>query len=300
MRRSAIALATISAVITLATVAGCAVIIIPEDGSVQYKSLGGSGIQGNGQHVVERRDAKVVAAAGIDSIDSIDINGPMEVEVRVGETPSLQVEGDSNLLPLLHTDVSGGTMRVWVEGNLRSSNPLRVVYTTARLRDIHTNGSGRLSVTGLNGGSLSLSQNGSRSVRLTGNVGRLEVRSNGSGSIDAAGLQSGSTLASSNGSGRLDLGRLQGESLSVDLRGSGGVNASGSVRDMNVRLFGSGSADLARLTCQSADLATYGSGSISAAVSQSLVANASGSGRVTVYGNPAQRSVSGKNVSVLQ
>jgi hypothetical protein len=292
MRRSAIALATIA---VFATLAGCAVIVIPEDGNMQYNSSFGGAVEGNGQRAVERRDAAVAA-----NVDALDINGALLVEVRVGETASLQVEGDSNLLPLLRTDAGGGTLRVWVDGNVRSSNPLRVVYTTPQLRRIDSNGSGRLSVAGLNGGPLNLSQNGSRSVQLAGNVSRLEVRLNGSGGVDAAGLQSGSTLASLNGSGRLNLGRLQGESLSLDLHGSGGVNASGSVRNMIVRLYGSGSADLASLTSQSAELSTHGSGSISAAVSQSLVADANGSGRVTVYGNPAQRSISGKRVSVLQ
>ena len=292
MRRSAFAIATLAA---FATLAGCAVIVIPEDGNMQYKSSFGGAVEGNGQRAVERRDAAVAA-----NVDALDINGALLVEVRVGETASLQVEGDSNLLPLLRTDAGGGTLRVWVDGNVRSSNPLRVVYTTPQLRRIDSNGSGRLSVGGLNGGPLNLSQNGSRSVQLAGNVSRLEVRLNGSGGVDAAGLQSGSTLASLNGSGRLNLGRLQGESLSLDLHGSGGVNASGSVRNMIVRLYGSGSADLASLTSQSAELSTHGSGSISAAVSQSLVADANGSGRVTVYGNPAQRSISGKRVSVLQ
>ena len=296
MRRTAIAFGTIAAFSALATVAGCAVIVIPEDGNMQYKSsFGGNAVEGNGQAVVERRDAVVGA-----NIDGIDINGPLQVEVRVGQAASLQVEGDSNLLPLLRTDASGGSLRVWVEGSVRTANPLRVVYTTAQLRQIHSNGSGRLSVSGLNGAPLVLDQNGSRSVKLAGNVSRLEVRLNGSGSIDAAGLQSGSTLASLNGSGRLNLGQLRGDSLSLDLHGSGGVNASGSVRSMIVRLYGSGSADLAGLTSESAELSTHGSGSISAAVSQSLVADANGSGRVTVYGNPAQRSVSGKRVSVLQ
>jgi len=72
------------------------------------------------------------------------------------------------------------------------------------------------------------------------------------------------------------------------------------VRNMTVRLFGSGSADLAGLTSQIAELSSNGSGSISAGVSQSVVADASGSGRVTVYGNPAQRTLSGKRVSVVQ
>jgi hypothetical protein len=36
MRRSAIAFATIAAFSTLATLAGCAVFVIPEDGNMQY------------------------------------------------------------------------------------------------------------------------------------------------------------------------------------------------------------------------------------------------------------------------
>ena len=292
MRRSALALATVTA---FATLAGCAIIVVPDDtnGNVQFKSaFGGNAVQGNGQNVVERRE--------IASLDGIDINGPMQVEVRVGAAPSLQVEGDSNLLPLLRTDASGGTLRVWIEGNIRTSNPLRVTYTTPQLHQISSSGSGRLSVTGLNGGALNVSQNGSRAVQLSGNVSRLDARLNGSGSLTAAGLESGTTVARMNGSGRLDLGRVNGESLSLELMGSGGVNASGNVRNMNVRLHGSGSADLAGLTSQSAELSANGSGSISAAVTQSLVADANGSGRVTVYGNPSQRTVSGKHVSVIQ
>jgi hypothetical protein len=224
----------------------------------------------------------------------------MQVEVRVGAAPSLQVEGDSNLLPLLRTDASGGTLRVWFEGSISTHNPLRVTYTTPQLRQINSNGSGRLTVSGLNGGPLNVSQNGSRSLQLAGNVSRLDARLNGSGSLSAAGLESGTTVASLNGSGRLDLGRVNGDTLSLELHGSGGVNASGNVRSMNVRLHGSGSADLAGLTSQSAELSANGSGSISAAVTQSLVADANGSGRVTVYGNPAQRNISGKRVTVLQ
>jgi hypothetical protein len=236
----------------------------------------------------------------ISAVDGLDLSGPLQVEVRVGSAPSVQVEGDGNLLPLLRTEVSGGTLRVFVDGRVQTANPLRVIYTTPQLHQINSSGSGRLAVSGLNGGSLNINQNGSRAVQLSGNVDRLEVRLNGSGGVNASGLESRTTLASLNSSGRLDLGRLNGDSLSLDVHGSGGVNASGSVRSMNVRTYGSGSAELAGLSSQSADLSSYGSGSISAAVSQSVVADANGSGHVTVYGNPSQRSISGKHVSVMQ
>lgn len=288
MRRTLIALATLS------VLAGCAVIVVPDgDGGVHYKSAFSSdAVQGDGQNASETRQ--------VTALDAIDVNGPMQVEVRVGQAAALQVEGDSNILPLLRTDASSGTLRVWVEGNVRTSHPLRVTYSTPTLRQVDANGSGALTISGLSGGPLSLALNGSRAVRVSGYVARLDLRMNGSGGLDASGLDSGAIAARVSGSGRLTLGRVSGDQLNLELNGSGGASASGSVRNMTVRTNGSGSADLAGLSSQSAELSTNGSGSISAAVTQSVVAAAHGSGRVTVYGNPVQRNVSGKRVSFVQ
>lgn len=292
--RTAITLtATFTALAALLALGGCAIIVVPDEGSVRYESAwGSSGTQGNGQFATEKRS--------IASVQGLDINGPFTVEVRVGEAPSLQVEGDSNLLPMVRTDSSGDTLRLGVEGRIQTSMPLRVVLTTPQLTRVDSNGSGKLAISGLQGGALSLKQNGSRSVQLSGRVSRLDLGLNGSGSVNASGLEAGSTQASINGSGRLNLGQVRGDSLSVELHGSGGVNASGQVRSMNVRTYGSGSADLAGLSSQGAQLSAYGSGSISAAVTQSVMADTSGSGHITVYGNPAQRNISGRHVSVVE
>jgi len=288
MRHTLIALAALS------ILAGCAVIVVPDgEGGVHYKSAFSSdAVQGNGQNLVETRQ--------IATLDGIDVNGPMQVEIRVGQGTSLQVEGDSNILPLLRTDASNGTLRIWVEGNVRTSNPLRVTYTTPALHQVTANGSGQMNIAGLSGGPLNLSLNGSRAVRVSGYVSQLDARLNGSGGLNASGLDSTATVARLSGSGQLSLGRVNGEQLNLELHGSGSANASGSVRNMTVRLNGSGSADLAGLTSQTAELNTNGSGSISAAVTQSVVAAANGSGSVTVYGNPSQRNVSGKRVSFVQ
>ena len=226
---------------------------------------------------------------------------PLSAFASVSEKQApLQVEGDSNLLPLLRTDASGGTLRVGFEGSVRSDNPLRVTLTLPRLRQVEAYGSGRLQVTGLHGGDFDLRLNGSREVQIAGRVDRLDARLNGSGGLNATGLDSGATDATLNGSGRLQLGRLQGQSLALTVHGSGSATASGSVDRVRVRLNGSGSADLAGLVSRDADLSTNGSGSITASASGALVAGSNGSGSITVYGNPRQRDISGKRVTVVQ
>jgi hypothetical protein len=276
----------------LFTLAGCAIVVVPNDGDVSFKTaFSRDTVVGDGQLRLEARP--------VSNLADLDIAGPVNMEVRVGPQASLQVETDANLMPLVRTEASGGTLRVRVEGNVRTNYAIRVIYTVPQLSQIRATGSGRLTVTDLNGGALSLTKLGSGRSQLSGKVGNLNMEVTGSGDVDASALQSGSANLSLTGSGGITLGQVRGELLNVKVRGSGDVRASGVANMLNARVTGSGAASLKDLTSQSADLSTDGSGDITARVQQSLVAQANGSGHITVYGNPGQRNVTGKNVQVL-
>jgi hypothetical protein len=275
----------------LLALSGCAIIVTGND-DVQVKSVFSSdSVVGNGNLTRE------VRAPG--NVSALDISGPLEVNVRVGAAPSLEVEADSNLLPLIGTEVSGGVLRMWVQGSVRSNNSMRVTYTVPSLTQVHASGSGRLTVSELNGAPLEFSKSGSGATNFSGRVSQFDLRHTGSGQVNASALQMGDVTVNHTGSGRISLGQVSGGSLTVNLRGSGSLQASGAVASLNAHLYGSGGADLAALASEQADLAITGSGDISATVKRSLLAQTTGSGRITVYGNPAQRAVSGKNVLVL-
>ena len=283
---------TLLSIACLAALTGCAIIITPGEGDIEMKTVfSKDAIQGNGQVSVERR--------AIGSLSSLEMSGPVHVEVRVGAEPSLQVEADSNLLPHVRTDISGATLKVWVDGNVRTSSGMRVIYTTPQLSQIRSTGSGRLVVTELNGGALTFSKVGSGESQLSGKVGALNMQLNGSGNVNATALQSGNANLNLTGSGRLTLGQVSADALNINLRGSGELQASGTVNHLNAHVLGSGGANLMGLASQRADLTTNGSGDISARVQQTLSAQTNGSGRITVYGNPGQRNITGKNVHVL-
>jgi hypothetical protein len=287
--RTLISLACVAALL-----GGCAIVVTPNDGDFHvYTAFDGKGdtVEGNGTMA---RDTRAVAG-----LQGLEVGGGIVVDVRVGPAPSLVVEADSNLLPLIRTDAAGDTLRVTTEHPLRSRNPIHITYTTPRLTDLRTNGSGRISINGLNGAPLGVHKNGSGLTELVGNVARLDAQINGSGSLEAQSLDSGSARINVSGSGHTTIGRINGEYAELDLNGSGRVRASGAVRALTVRVNGSGSADLSGLASEQADLAANGSGGITATVKQSLVAQSTGSGGVRVYGNPAQRSISGKSVHMM-
>jgi hypothetical protein len=276
----------------IAALSGCAIIVAPNDGDVSVRTVFSSdAIVGDGNVMLERR--------AVASVSELSMSGPLQVEVRVGPAPSLQVEADGNLLPLIRTESSGSALRVWVQGQVRTNNRLRIIYTTPQLGQIRASGSGRLVASGFDGGALTLIKTGSGKSELSGKVADLTMQLTGSGSVDAIGLQSGIARLDLSGSGRLNMGPVNADSLSASVSGSGDLMASGAVANLNARVSGSGDINLSALTSERADLATNGSGDIRARVTQSLVANTNGSGGITVYGNPEQRTIRGKHVRVV-
>lgn len=284
-------LITLSCLIALA---GCAVIIAPNgDGDdVHVRSVFGSdAVSGDGHVISETRAVATVAG--------IETSGSIQVEVRVGPAASLQVSADSNLLPMVRTEVAGNTLRIWTTGSFRTNNPMRVIYTTPQLSQLQASGSGRIMVSGLNGGPLNISKSGSGKTELVGRVGTLDVNSSGSGAIDAGGLQTGNLNVSISGSGRVNVGTVQADSMTLSMHSSGSFVANGAVQMLNARVDGSGSANLTGVASQRADLIANGSGGITASVKQTLVAQSNGSGAITVYGNPGQSNISGRHVQVI-
>ncbi|MDN2669822.1 DUF2807 domain-containing protein [Janthinobacterium sp. SUN026] len=275
---------------------GCAIVINPNDGEVRYADSSSNVSQGNGQVSRDVRQVSTISALDIDNMKRIDI----KIDVRVGPTASLVIEADSNLQPLIHSDVNGNTLRLWSDTNIRSSNGIHVIYTTPQLRKINISGSGRLVVSGLNGDDFSLEQRGSMKSELSGTTGRFDVANNGSGSINAAALASGNTDAVQNGSGSIQLGSVHGERINVAVNGSGSISANGAVQRLDANVNGSGDVNLASLRSDVAYLASNGSGDIDVSVQNEVNARASGSGRITVHGDPARRTLSGKRVSIVR
>ncbi|AKU21389.1 DUF2807 domain-containing protein [Massilia sp. MB5] len=278
----------------LLSLGGC-VIVVPENAQYSWPASG-SGINGDGVITKEIRQVSGAAALDIDVRRRIDL----DVDIQIGKTASLQIEGDSNLLPRVFIDDKGPVLRIWTDDDLRSTRPIRIRYTVPQLREVETNGSVRVHIDGLNGGALSLAQRGSGRMDLRGRVDQLDIHNAGSGNLTGEGLDSGATRVTMNGSGKVDLGTVRGEHLRVAIHGSGPFSANGNVRTLDVNLHGSGGARLSGLRAEIADLTCNGSGSIVASVSDKLQASTNGSGSITVYGNPAQRSISGKRTSVVQ
>ena len=207
-------------------------------------------------------------------VNAVELNGPIDLTVRYGATPSLKVSGEARMLGNVDVNAEGSVLHIGIRGMvLRHRHPLAVELVLPQLSGVAVDGSGSSSVNGFSGE-------------------RIEVRMEGPGSLRFAGRYRQVNAALS-GSGELDLNAGAGvDSVEAALTGSGHMTVVGSTRELVATASGSGELDTRHLRAAEVKVGQTGSGSTTVQARNTVSASISGSGDVEVIGNPAERSVS--------
>ncbi len=197
-------------------------------------------ITGNGDVKKEVRD--------VTGFSGIAIGGSGHVYLVQGNTESVQIEAESNLLPYIVSDVEDHNLSIhYKKGyNLKTNKPINI-YVTVKNID-YIGASGGVSVAATEGiktdrlkidasGSLRLNMkleaksldaqfSGSVEARITGTLEEARYDISGSANVSAPGLQTASADIIISGSGDLDLAVAK--DLDVSISGSGKVHYKGS------------------------------------------------------------------------
>ncbi|MGZ8338788.1 MAG: head GIN domain-containing protein [Telluria sp.] len=212
--------------------------------------IAGEKARGNG---AVKRQARPVA-----HFTGLSLSLPAQVELRIGNTESVTIETDDNLLPLIETAVENGTLKLRpVKRNMRIDASTLKIVVQARALD--------------------------------------RIALGGSGSIRSAALRGGKMQFDLGGSGSIDVQAIEAESVAVTVGGSGNLKAGGGrAQSVSVSIGGSGDVDLGRLAAGQASVSVAGSGTATVWARDALSATIAGSGDVNYYGDPrVSRSVIG-------
>lgn len=90
-----------------------------------------------------------------------------------------------------------------------------------------------------------------------------------------------------NSSGKLTLENISQAELHIDIRGSGSVQARGTVEHLELRIFGSGNAELAELATRDIETRIFGSGNAEVAPTGDVEVSIFGSGDVRLHAHPS-------------
>lgn len=234
-------------------------------------------IDGNGEMETESRDA--VPFTAIANETSFHVN------YIQGDTHTITVEAESNILPFIETKITGGSLEVSTTRGTHCLNYTRqpvITVTAPHISDIVNSGSGDFVAGPLNGSDVKIVCSGSGDI-TTGDVNGEEV----------------SVVIS--GSGNIITEEIVTTSMKATLSGSGDLTSSGNAVSTRYVLSGSGSVFSRYFTTDAAIITISGSGSAYITVINQMDAVLSGSGNIYLQGDPdvnLTRTGSGRVISL--
>ena len=210
---------------------------------IQAQWWGGKGIKGNGEVTTITRN--------VGDYDQVNVGGFFDVELVYGDEGTITIEGESNLLDYLVTEVKGSALKIKVEkGKNLKPNRNKTIRVTVPFRDLD------------------------------------EVTLAGSGDVIAKDMiKADSFKTAVAGSGDLIVA-VDANSVDGSVAGSGDLTLEGNAQDVDFRVAGSGDIHAGKLSAKNGEASVAGSGDIKLNCSDYLKARVSGSGDIEYLGNP--------------
>ena len=174
-------------------------------------------IKGNGKRELQKRQ---VAA-----FTSISTNGAFTIEITCQKDPSLEIEGDENVLGFVKTEVSSNILRLENSQSYSVSEPILVRISVPNLEGLAVNGAGHINVKGMNNEKFEIDSNGAPTITVSGKTKMVDVAANGAGKVDAQNLHATRAVVDARGVARVDLDVS--DQLDVEISGPSSVTYNG-------------------------------------------------------------------------
>ena len=208
-------------------------------------------VKGSGNIVVEDRK--------VSGFDKILVTGAGRLVITQGDSESLSIETDDNLMEYIETKVEGNTLEIgFTEDALFSS--------------------GR--------GQKALDPTDGFIFRITV-ISLEEIAVSGAADIEVEKLKTDQFDINLSGAGQVSVDDLNADHLSVFVSGAGDVNLAGKVETQVIRMSGFGRYQAFDLESQDADVTISGAGGANVWAIETLDVTISGAGDVKYYGNPS-------------
>ena len=206
-------------------------------------SCGWRSVRGNGNVTTQTRNEA--------SFNGVKTAGSFDLYVTQGETQSIRIEAEENLLKYITTEIEGGVLKVRVRRgvNLRPRKDMKVFVTAPNFKELGIAGSGNI-------------------------IAESDIKSTDNMEFSIA------------GSGDVRVAAIDAPKITVRISGSGSANIAGNTRDAVFRIAGSGDVKCKELKAENTEVHIAGSGNVWTYCSQNLDVHIAGGGDVHYLGNP--------------
>lgn len=184
----------------------------------------------------------------VSGFDRVVLTGIGDLVLIQGETESLEIEAEDNVLPRITSEVRNGTLEIGFDTRaVIPTKPVKFTLTARNIRGLETKG-----VSNINANDIT--------------TDRIDIGISGTGNIHMRDLTA--------------------EEVTVNVSGAGSLSMDGKIVKQKITMSGAGSYDGEDLESESADITITGLGKASVWVTENLDVTISGTGGVDYYGNP--------------
>lgn len=185
---------------------------------------------------VNPSDVIITEERSVKSFTGIDFSTFGKVTITQGDSESLTITGSDNIVPLVTTTVSNGTLVIRMKENINilginSDNVLTFNITVKDLTKIKNSGAGLFTLDKLTTDSLNITISGAGGIEIAGEADTVKIDISGAGNIKAADLKIESAEITISGLGNAEVWVT--ELLTGKISGAG-----------NVRYYGTPQVDM--------------------------------------------------------
>ena len=154
-------------------------------------------VTGSGKRVVQKRD--------IAAFTSLSTEGAFSVEVTCQKEPSLEIEGDDNVLEFVTAEIGNGVLRIRNRKNYSVDEPVKLKITVPNLEGLSVSGAGTFEIKGMNNEKFEIDSEGAPSITVSGTTRMVDIDTSGAAKIDTQKLRAARAVVESNGVSKVDI-----------------------------------------------------------------------------------------------
>jgi hypothetical protein len=188
-------------------------------------------VKGSGNFASQQRE--------VAEFKKIKVGGIFKVEVVVRKDFGIEIEADDNIIPLIRTEVSKGTLKITHQKRFSSKNPVKIRVSAPDIESLEISGVASVNVTNLDNESLYIETSGASQINLEGKTSELRLEMSGASKIKAENLNASKVNIEGSGASRANVNVS--EDIKAELSGASNVRYSGQPKNINKSTSGASS-----------------------------------------------------------
>lgn len=189
------------------------------------------GVRGSGVVKTEKREVQAFSA--------IEVSGAFEVEITCQQQPSLEIEGDDNVLPMVKTYVKDNTLFIENGVSYNTKRAVKVRITTGNLEGVASSGASTFKLNSVKNEQLALEMDGASKIDAAGETKKLEIRSSGASKVNVKELRAARVKINLSGAGSANV--YASEEVDARVSGASQVTYYGEPKVVNKNISGGSS-----------------------------------------------------------